>query len=107
MAIEKRFIQRVEFMIDFAYASAKMGYGKQEFAQMNFTLGERLIDTVTRFADTFEARHYFEIYTENDEKGWGRLKATDSLKEDDRARAGLGFYAGFFHGRVIAGKNFS
>lgn len=105
MAIEKRFIQRVEFLTDFAYVSTSMGYGKQELGRMNFTLGERLIDTVTRLAETAEERNFFEIYTENNEQGWGRLKATDSLREDGRARAGLGFYAGFFHGRVVAGKH--
>lgn len=105
MAIEKRFIQRVEFLTDFAHVSTSMGYGKQELNKMNFTLGERLIETVLRLADTAEARNFFEIYTENSEQGWGRLKATDSLREDGRERAGLGFYAGFFHGRIVAGKH--
>ena len=35
----------------------------------------------------------------------GRVKASDSLIEDGRERAGLGFYTGFFHGRIVAGKH--
>lgn len=105
MAIEKRYVSRVDYTESFATASTHLGYGAQKLTKMNFTVGERLVDTLVRLVDTVEQRNYFEIYTEPDEKGWGRLKASDSLKDDRRSRAGLGFYAGFFHGRVIAGKD--
>ena len=72
---------------------------------MNINLGERLIDKLVRLVEKIEQRNYFEIYTASSEPGWGRLKASDLLKDDGRIRAGLGFYAGFFHGRIIAGKN--
>lgn len=105
MAIEKRFVSRVDYTESFAYASTKLGYGVEKLGKMNINLGERLIDTLTRLVEKVEQRNYFEIYTESGEEGWGRLKASDSLKDDGRVRAGLGFYAGFFHGRVIAGKD--
>lgn len=105
MAIEKRFVSRVDYSVDFAYASTLLGYGSEKLGKITITLGERLVDTLTRLVEKVEARNYFEIYTESDEEGWGRLKASDSLKGDRRARAGLGFYCGFFHGRVIAGKH--
>ncbi|MBS0900158.1 hypothetical protein [Pantoea dispersa] len=102
MAIEKRYVSRVDYTVSFAEASIKLGYGKEKMGEMNLRLGEKLIDTLIRLVDKVERRNYFEIYSD-DEEGWGRLKASDSLKKDGRVRAGLGFYAGFFHGRVIAG----
>jgi hypothetical protein len=105
VAIEKRYVSRVDYTESFAYASTKLGYGAEKLGKVDIKLGERLIDTLTRLVEKVEDRNYFEIYTENSEEGWGRLKASDTLKDDGRMRAGLGFYAGFFHGRVIAGRH--
>nr|WP_168371143.1 hypothetical protein [Erwinia sp. Ejp617] len=105
MTLEKRFVAKVDFSTDFAYSSASLGYKKEQLATQDTFLNERLIDTVVRLSQFIEKRQYVEIYTEKGYGGWGRLKASDSLREDGRERAGLGFYAGFFHGRAKAGKD--
>ena len=67
MAIEKRFVSKVDYTENFAYASTKLGYGIEKLGKMNINLGERLIDTLARLVEKIEQRNYFEIYTESSE----------------------------------------
>ncbi|MBP2167596.1 hypothetical protein J2125_000788 [Erwinia toletana] len=106
MAIEKRFIAKVEFSEEFAYASARLEYGTEKMHKMNFTLGETLLQTVIRLTDHIEDTHTISLYSGDDSPGWGRVKAMDTFEAaDGRVAAGIGYYVGFFHGRIIAGKH--
>lgn len=100
MAIEKRYISTVEYSTDFATASLEFGYNSDKLQKFNKVTTESLLDTVVRLGSFCEQRNFVEIYSEPDSCGWGRFKATDSIDAP-----GIGFYTGFFHGRIIAGKN--
>lgn len=105
MTIEKRYISRVELSIDFAYASTRLEYGADKLNKMDFTLGESPLQTVIRLAEFLEKRHFIEIYSGDDAPGWGRVKAMNTFETDNsRLAAGIGFYTGFFHGRIKTGK---
>ena len=55
---------------------------------------------LVRLQEKWEHDNCIVVYDHDDDKSWGRVKASDS-KED----AGINWYFGFFHGRIQAWKN--
>ncbi len=101
--IEKRYISKVELSEYFPDASEEYGFdhfimdAKDLFAADTDSLFEKIVKLRMRWLE----HNQVEIYKDDSDRAWGRVKATDSSV----GAPGLGYYAGFFHGRLKPWKN--
>ncbi|SSG29132.1 Uncharacterised protein [Klebsiella pneumoniae] len=100
MGIEKRYITKAEFSEDFVKASEDFKYGYDVISKVNVKTGQSILRYAVRLQQKWNDENCILIYDHDDDKLWGRVKASDS--KDD---AGISWYLGFFHGRVEAWKN--
>ncbi|EPB4340061.1 hypothetical protein QNZ44_004130 [Enterobacter kobei] len=100
VGIERRYITKAEFSQSFVEASETFNYHHDILAKVNVRTGQSLLHFVARLHEKWNNDQCIDVYDDDSDRSWGRVKATDS--KDD---AGINWYLGFFHGRVEAWKN--
>lgn len=99
MGIEKRYITKAEFSEDFVKASEDFKYGYDVISKVNVKTGQSILRYAVRLQQKWNDENCILIYDHDDDKLWGRVKASDS--KDD---AGISWYLGFFMDELKHGK---